>query len=120
MAKIRRDIDQEFLEYLEYKICKLYQQLRPKEKVNHWCRSITVKDLENCNVAYVTKNREVLLKAFVERYGRMEYDVHLKFGKQSVGIYSKGLDLKNCFPGNKNTEFFVIDFENKSIHITLD
>lgn len=120
MAKIRRDIDQEFLEYLEYKICKLYQQLRPKEKVNHWCRAITVNEPENCNVAYVTEHNEVMLKAFVERYGRTEYDLHLKFGKQSVSTYSKGLDLKNCFPRNKNTHFFTIDFENKSIHITLD
>ena len=120
MAKVRREINQEFLEYLEYKICKLYQQLRPREKMKLWCKEIAIMDSENYSIDSLNTHKKVLLKAFVEKYGRTEYDLNLNFGNQALSLYSKGLDLKNTFPGNRNKELFTIDFENKTITITLD
>ncbi|MDR6967753.1 hypothetical protein J2X31_001765 [Flavobacterium arsenatis] len=120
MTKIKKEIDQEFLEFLEYRICKFYEQLRPKERTKHWCKEVTIFGSGyNYSREYVIENREVLLKAFVDKYGFTEYNVHLKFGTQSLSLYSKGLDIKKSVPGYKDPNLFAIDFENKTITISL-
>ena len=119
MARIRRDIDQDFLEYLEYKISKLHKRLRPKENFKMWCKDIKIANPENCSVEYVKDHKQVVLKAFVDKNGRIEFDLYVNFGYQALSSLSKGLDLKSTFPGYKNEELFAIDFENKSISINL-
>jgi len=120
MSKQKKEIDTEFLEFLEYKICKFYDQLRPKERNKHWCKDVAMFEPEyNYSREYVKEHKQVLLKAFVDKYGYVEFDLHLKFGEQSLNLYSKGLDIKKSVPGYKDPNLFAIDFENKIISINL-
>lgn len=120
MTKIKREIDQEFLEFLEYRICMYYQKLHPKQKTKHWCLNVSMCETpNNYSREYVQENKQVSLKASVDKYGLSEYDVHLDFGFQSLTLYSKGLDIKKCIPSNNDPDLFSIDFENKKISIIL-
>jgi len=113
-------LNNDFLEFLEYRICKLYDELHPKKKMKHWCKDIVLSQPDhNYSHEYVIENKQVLLKAFVDKYGYMEYDVHLKFGKQALLSYSKGIDIKKNIPSNKKRELFTIDFEQNRIDILL-
>jgi len=112
-------LDNEFLEYLEYAICKAYTQAGNKE-TKLWCKSVTFSQSEHYySQEFIRDNRQVILKALVGKFGSTEYDLHLKFGEAASTFFSKKLDIKRCVPNPKKQELFSIDFEQNQIHIEL-
>lgn len=112
-------LDNEFLEFLEYNICKAYLEAGNKD-TKLWCKSVSLSEPEyNYSEEFVSTNKQVTLKAFVGKYGYTEYDLYLKFGTSSSNMFSKKLDMKRCVPNPKNQDVFAIDFERNCISVEL-
>jgi len=112
-------LDNEFLEFLEYTICKAYVETGNKE-TKFWCKSVSLSQPEYCySQEFVKDNKKIILKALVGKFGNLEYDLHLKFGAASSTLFSKNLDIKRCIPNPKKQQLFSIDFENNSINVEL-
>jgi len=112
-------LDNEFLEYLEYAICKAYVQAGNKE-TKLWCKSVTFSESEyHYSQEFIQDKRQIVLKAFVGKFGNIEYDLHLKFGEAASTFFSKNLDIKRCVPNPKNRDLFAIDFEKNCISVEL-
>lgn len=112
-------LDNEFLEFLEYVICKAYLQAGHKD-TKLWCRSVSLPWPEGQYLQESVKDsRQMALKASVGKFANTEYDLHLKFGEVSSALFLKNLDIKRCVPNPKNQELLAIDFEKKYISIML-
>ena len=112
-------LDNEFLEFLEYVICKAYLQAGHRD-TKLWCRSVSLSPSEGQYLQeYVKDSRQMALKASVGKFANTEYDLHLKFGEVSSALFLKNLDIKRCVPNPKNQDLFAIDFEKKCINVVL-
>lgn len=112
-------LDDEFLEFLEYNICKAYLETGRKD-TKLWCKSVELFDLQdNYSQEFVVNSKQMHLKACVGKYGRSHFDLHLKLGIMALTLFSKQLDMKRTVPNPRNYETFSIDFEKNVINIQL-
>lgn len=112
-------LDNEFLEFLEYVICKAYLQAGHRD-TKLWCRSVSLPPSENQYLQEsVKESRQMTLKASVGKFANTEYALHLKFGEVSSTLFFKNLDMKRCVPNPKNQDMFTIDFEKRCINVAL-
>ena len=112
-------LDNEFLEFLEYVICKAYLQAGYRD-TKLWCRSVSLSPSEGQYLQEsVKQGRQMALKAAVGKFANTEYDLHLNFGEVSSALLIKDLDIKRCVPNPKNQDLLAIDFEKKCISIVL-
>lgn len=112
-------LDDNFLEFLEYTICKAYLHTG-KRDTKLWCRSVSLSESKHFySKDFVKYNKRIRMKAFVGKFGKTEFDLHLEFGDESATMFAKNLDIKRCVPTYRNTDSVVIDFENNLINISL-
>jgi hypothetical protein len=114
-------LDQDFCEYLEYEICKAFEHSGNDQIKGFWCDGIVLSQPDNFySQKFVNDNRQVLLKAFIDKSGQTEYELTLKFGNQALSRYARNLDIKECVPTPDKLNWFIIDTKSHKIEILLD
>ena len=111
----------EFCEYLEFQISKALKNSVSEEINGFWCDGIILKQPD---IFYsqktVNDKKQVILKAFIGKDGQSEYELTLKFGKNSLSRFARNLDIKECIPNPEKPIFFDIDINLNKIKIDLD
>jgi hypothetical protein len=114
-------IDKLFCDFLEYKICELFNDFYNEETQGFWCDGIV---MTHADYSYTKKsvndNRKMNFLAFVGKDGQQEYEMTLKLGNRAFSRFARGLDIKDCFPTSENRSFFSINTISKKIEISLE
>jgi hypothetical protein len=114
-------LDQDFCEFLEYKISKAFEHSENDQVSGFWCDGV-VSNQPNSYYSqkYVNDHRQVILKAFIGIDGQSEYELVLKFGNKALSRFTRSLDLKECVPDPHQQNWFEIDTLRKKIEIKLN
>ena len=114
-------IDRVFCEFLEYEICKAFEQSDNDQVKGFWCDGILLNQPDSFySQKYVNDNKRVKLKAIIGKDGQTEYELTLKFGNKSLSRYARNLDIKECVPNPDKQNWFDIDTKRNKIEIQLD
>jgi hypothetical protein len=114
-------LDQDFCEYLEYAICKVFKQSNNDQIKGFWCDGVLLNQPDiTYSQKFVNDNRKVILKAFIGNDGQTEYELTLKFGHKALSRFARNLDLKECVPNPDKQNWFDIDPKRNKIEIQLD
>lgn len=114
-------LDEEFFQCLEFEITKALQFSENADIKGFWCDGIIHKESESLFLnKTVNDKRQLLLKAFIGKDGQSEYELTLKFGKNSLSRFARNLDIKECIPNPEKPNFFDIDINLNKIKIDLD
>lgn len=114
-------IDQDFCEFLEYKICKALEHSDNDQIKGFWCDGVLLNQPDNSySQKFVNDNRQITLKAFIGKNGQVEYELTLKFGNKALSQFAKNLNLKDCIPMSTKPNWFNIDTQQNKIEIQLD
>ena len=114
-------LDEEFCEFLEYRICKFFEQSDNLETKGFWCDGILLTELEkHYSQKYINDNRQVILKAYISKEGQTEYELTLKFGRKALSKYAKNADIQECMPSSENVNWLNINITERKIEIQFD
>ena len=114
-------IDRDFCEFLEYEICKAFEQSDNDQIKGFWCDGILLNQPDSFySQKFVNDNRHLKLKAFIGKDGQIEYELTLKFGNKALSRYARNLDIKECVPNPDKQNWFDIDTKRNKIEIQLD
>ena len=114
-------IDQEFCDFLEFKMSEFLTVLNKSKTKGFWCDGVCLNnDPTFYSLKYINDKRETNLKAFIGEHGQSEYKLTLKFGKKALSKYARNLEIKACVPNSIEPMWFKIDTELKKIEIQLD
>ncbi len=114
-------IDQDFCEFLEYKISKAFEHSDNEETKGFWCDGVQTNLPDSYySQKFVNDNRQIVLKAFIGRDGQTEYKLTLKFGNNALSRYSNNLDIKECVPNSEKQNWLHIDTKRNKIDLQLD
>ncbi|POY36752.1 hypothetical protein C3K47_10365 [Solitalea longa] len=114
-------LDQDFCEYLEYEICKAFEQSNYDQIKGYWCDGVLLNQPDSCySQKFVNDNRQVSLKAFLGQNGQTQYELILKFGKKALSRFARNLDIKECVPSPDKQNWLNIDTMRNIIEIQLD
>jgi len=112
-------LDQDFCEFLEYKISKALQNSDNEEIKGFWCDGILLPSSKsNYSQKFVNENRQIILKAFIGKNGQTEYELTLKFGNKALSRYARNLDIKECIPNPD--KIYWIDTKQRKVLIELE
>jgi len=114
--KIDESFNQEFCDYLEYHLSKIFRNSSDKAIRKLWCDGIIFgtfsKKEVNCK-------REINTTAWIGEDGQGEYEMKIKFGKYSLRRYAKGASMIDSIPDSNLAEWIDIDIENNQIELQL-
>ena len=114
-------IDQDFCEFLEYEICKAFEQSNNDQIKGFWCDGVLLNQPDShYSQKFVNDNKQITLKAFIGKDGQTEYELILRFGNKALSRYERNLDIKECVPNHNKQNWFDIDTKQKIIEIQLD
>ena len=114
-------LDKEFCEFLEYRICKFFEQSDNLESKGFWCDGVSLPEPEKYYLQkYINDNRQVVLKAYIGTDGQTEYELILKFGRKALNKYAKNAKIQACIPSSDNVNWLNIDTAKRKIDIQLD
>lgn len=114
-------IDQDFCDFLEYKICSAFELSDNDQIKGFWCDGVVLDQADSYySQKWVNDKRYVILKAFIGKGGQTAYELTLKFGNKALSRFAKNLDLKECVPNLENNRRFVIDNQLNKMEIHLD
>lgn len=115
-------LDQDFCNFLEYKICAALREIDNEAVAGFWCDGVILPTNERgyLTLQHVKHHRKMIFKAFAGKGGQSEYELTLKFGDKALNNYAKNLDLKECVPYRDDLNWFDIDPEKKQIWIQLE
>jgi hypothetical protein len=114
-------LDQDFCEFLEFKICKVFEHIDNEQIKGFWCDGVLLDQPDNAySQKIVNDNRQVKLKAFIGKDGQTEYELTLRFGNRALSRYARNLDIKECVPNLDKQNWFDIDTKRNKIEIQLD
>ncbi|MCF8254139.1 MAG: hypothetical protein K9H61_11865 [Bacteroidia bacterium] len=103
-------LDRDFCDFLEFEICKAFENSANEQIKGFWCDGVLLKKDENdYSQKLVINKRQVQLKAFIGKDGQTEYELTLRFGEKALSQFVKKLSIKNCFPNASAPNWFEID-----------
>jgi hypothetical protein len=114
-------LDQDFCEFLEYKICKALVHSDNDQIKGFWCDGVLLNQPDNTySQEFIKDSKQIKLKAFIGNDGQTEYELTLKFGNRALIRFAKNLDIKECVPSPENHNWFALDTEQNRIEIQLE
>jgi hypothetical protein len=114
-------LDQDFCEFLEYEICRAFENSDNDQIKGFWCDGVALSQPDKFySQKFVNDNRQITLKAFIGKDGQTEYELTLKFGNKALSLFSKNLDIKECVPSPDKHNWFDLDTKQNKIEIQLD
>ncbi len=113
-------LDNEFCDFLEYEISKVFSN-SSNEKIRHfWCDGILLPTFETeYSEKFVNDNRKVTLAAYLGLTGQDKYELTIHFGNKALSKYARGLDISDCVPKPEVQDWFSIDTEQLKMEIQL-
>jgi len=112
-------IDENFCVYLEYHLGLVFQK-SDDERVKHfWCDGVAIPSSDQLERKFVNDKRKLVTKAWIGKDGQSEYEISIKLGKYALRRFAKGKSLKDCIPGQENSDWIEIDVEMKKIELSL-
>ena|SRR6185503_4854247 len=113
-------LNQDFLNFLEFHLTKAFSHSPDITVKKLWCDGILLPDNENdYSKIAINDKREVQVKAYIGKDGQSEYSMLMKFGRNSLSKYAKGLDITDCLPKVDESDWYEIDPEKNRIIIHL-
>ena len=109
--KLNEVFSRDFCEFLEYRLCALFQNCSDIEARAFWCDGIIFEKMVSDNTACFT--------AFAGKSGQEKHSLYLRLGEISLGLYLKGMDLQSCVPDTDQPNAFSVDLSRKSIFLSL-
>ena len=103
--------EQDFFDFLEYKICEYLNASHLSDIKGFWCDGVVYETMGN--------NETAICTAYTGSTGQTKYKLLLKLGKKSLSLISKGRDIRTCFPEANQTNAFHIDTQKKIMQIYL-
>lgn len=86
-------LDRDFLEFLEYKISRVLDNIGN----GFWCDGVLLSGPDDYySPKRVNDTREVRLIVFTGKDGQAKYELVLRFGDKSTSRYVRNLDIKEC------------------------
>lgn len=114
-------INQGFCDFLEYEICKAFEQSDNEQIKGFWCDGVLLNQSDShYSQKFVNDNRQITLKAFIGKDGQTEYELTLKFGNKALSRLARNLDIKECVPNPNKHNWFYIDTKQNKMEIQLD
>ncbi len=115
-----RMVNQEFCEFLEYELCRVFRQSDNPEVRGFWCDGVVLPNIdERYFHKQVQDKRCCMLAAWIGTDGQTNYELTLRLGNKALSRYARGLSLKECIPA-ESSDWFTIDIQGKSIDILLE
>lgn len=113
--------NEEFCNYLEYHLCKTFQNSNLANVKWLWCDGISHVPTSDKQLTAknVNDTRKIVTKAWIGKDGQDEYKMTIHFGKQALSRYAKEHSLIDCLPGEETMDWINIDPEQKIIEIQL-
>src|SRR5882672_11570535 len=104
-------LDQDFCEFLEYKIGEAFENSKDERVRGFWCDGVLLPPFEKFySKKFVNDNRKVvMMTAFIGKEGQEEYELILDFGRKALSRYERGLNIVECVPNPQNDNWFDID-----------
>lgn len=114
-------MDRAFCDFLEYEICRAFENSGSEEIKGFWCDGVLLSEPEvYYSAKFINDNRQTVLKAFIGNDGQTEYTLILKFGNDALSRYARNLDMKECTSFANKKAGWSIDIKDKKIEIQLD
>ena len=114
-------LDQEFCEYLEYEICKVFANNKNENLKHFTCDGVLLPTFESqYSQKFVNDNRQVLMTAYLGLDGQDKYELVLLFGRKAQSKYARNLDISECVPNPVADNWLEVDIEKKIIKVQLD
>ena len=114
-------INQDFCAYLEYAITLALANSANDQKKHCWCDGILLPDDQSeYSQKSINDRRKLTLTAHFGVDGQDQCEMILKFGKKSLSLYARNLDLKACIPSRENDDWITIDEHSGSIIVDLE
>lgn len=110
--------DQDFCSFLEFHLSRTFKNSAVKNIHGLWCDGIIHEPLTKSKKS-VNDSRQLETKAFIGKDGQGEYKMTIKFGKDALSKYARGLDLTPCVPSDKSMNWVNIDIDKKTIELQL-
>ena len=113
-------LDNEFCEFLEYKISEAFTKSNNEQVKHFWCDGVLLPTFENeYSKKFVNDNRKIVMTAFIGLSGQDEYELTLNFGNTALSKYARDLQISECVPNPENSNSFDVDLERRTIVIQL-
>jgi hypothetical protein len=114
-------LDQDFCEFLEYRITKALKETANEDVRGFWCDGVLLPTNERGHLAlqHVKHHRKIVFKAFIGKDGQSEYELVVKIGNDALNRYTHNEDLKVCVPDIEDLSWFEIDTEKRRVWIQL-
>jgi hypothetical protein len=68
----------------------------------------------------VNDKRQVVMSAYMGPTGQDKYELILKFGKEALSRYARGLDISECVPSPESDDWWDVEIDRRTILIQLD
>lgn len=114
-------LDQDFCNFLEYKIGEAFENSTSEPFKHFWCDGVLLPPFEaDYSRKTVNDKRQIVMVAYMGPTGQDIYELTLKFGKKALSRYARGLDISECVSGPESDNWLDVDIERRIILIQLD
>jgi hypothetical protein len=111
--EIKNILDNGFYEFMEYEICKYFENNNNQNTKGFWCDGILFDWIDE-------DNQIIYCKTFIGKKGETKYTLALLFGNKIISENKNGIDIKTYFIMDNWENNFHIDLENKKIIIEIE
>ena len=122
---IHLSFNQDFCKTLEFHISKtmeIYSKENKETPISgFWCDGIVCPEIGNPQLTkkYINNLHTLNTEAYFGKDGQTRYQLIVHFGKYSNRRVQRETKLDDCLPSIENSDWIVIDTENKIFEITL-
>lgn len=114
-------IDQEFCDFLEYRISDALVNHSDERLKGFWCDGVLLPDAEiDYSPKTVNDKRKIILTAYTGKTGQDLYELTMHFGSKSLSRYARGMDITECVPSAETGNWIEVDPVLHKMSIQLD
>jgi hypothetical protein len=118
-------IDDAFLGFLEFELCKMFRQHRDDTVRQFWCDGVAkAGGDESYSSKFINDHREIVLTAWTGKTGQEQYIFNLCFGRKAQSRNARGLDLRATVPnagvfGWDISSYLDVEIAKRTLRLTL-
>lgn len=114
-------LDLDFCTILEHKIEQAFANSTHGQLKHFSCDGVLRPTFEiEYSKKTVNDNRKIVMTAYIGFTGHDKYVLILKFGKEALSRYARGLDISECIPSPENDNWWDVEIDRRTIRIQLD
>ena len=117
----KEPFDGDFRVYLEYHLCRTFQNSPDKRLRWFGCDGVSMPDqLRQLSIDSITKTKKIETLAWMEVNGLERFAMTIKLGPESIKNYIEGRSLIDCLPSEESLDWVTLDIEKKTIELQLN